>query len=929
MKRKDLAAHIEQITKNCDLNSLLSEQLTAEGVAQVFGLRRNTVSQSLTVLVEQGVLFKLNTRPVYYFHTKAFAHRFFPASRSVYASLDELLGEKPADPSPQDPAAPAAARDVFKTLIGYNGSLKKAVEQIKTSLYYPSNRLPVILTGPTGVGKTYLAQKAYQYALDNGVVGPTAPYINFNCAQYADNPELLSSHLFGYMKGAFTGAQATTKGLLDAADGGFLFLDEVHRLNWESQEKLFTFMDQGVFRRVGQSDGWNRAEVRLLLATTEDPSQALLATFLRRIPIHIQIPALEERGGEEKLQLIYRCFLQESRILNRDIQVSGSVLSALLAHTFAGNLGALENAVKYSCGSAQLKYTGQPCVKVGLTELPDPVLARAPAGQGARDRPLQDLFVTPAAQMESLCRDNHPARKILWETFEQLNEKYLLLRRKELDAARLDEGVPGLLYACFDKLLRLSPLYNESALMQFVRQGVGDALSQMEHRFRIRFRDGAAQTLALYVYACLSGHTGGARLLSEFGPYVKEHFSGEHKIARSMAVLLADRLEYAFGDDDVLFVTLALRGLYADERLGRVRALILDRGHAAGAIAAAANQLLGDAVYDALDIPLDDRPAPQLEEGLLGDLLQYVSENNLAQGLLLMGDKKLLEYLCAELQPHMDVPLAVMDNASVGMACGAGRLIQKGASLEELAARMEGECPTQCRTFYPKTNRPRCLLTCCITGVGTARQITGIIRRSLPATIHLTVLEQDYGTLAQQKMNAQVFKAHDVIGIVGTRNPDIKQVLYLPLEDLMTGQGEQTLYRMLDQVADKGQIAQFHSSLVQEFSLGRMMETLTILDAKKLLRQIERCLNKYMEATGRQISSSKKALVYFHVSCMVERLLRSHGDDGEAEEEYGAGQLKKMKELHYFLEDLETRYNIAIPQKELGYLYEILSSDDQ
>ena len=71
-----------------------------------------------------------------------------------------------------------------------------------------------------------------------------------NCAQYVNNIELLSSNLFGYVKGAFTGAYATTKGLLEAADGGMLFLDEVHRLNSESQEKLFVFLDQGyIFKK--------------------------------------------------------------------------------------------------------------------------------------------------------------------------------------------------------------------------------------------------------------------------------------------------------------------------------------------------------------------------------------------------------------------------------------------------------------------------------------------------------------------------------------------------------------------------------------------------------------------------------------------------------------------------------------------------------
>src|SRR5699024_7991829 len=118
------------------------------------------------------------------------------------------------------------------------------------------------------------------------------PFVVMNSAQYANNVELLSSTLSGYVKAAFTGAYSPTKGLLEAADEGILFVDEVHRLNSESQEKLFVFLDQGIFRRMGESDGWHRANVRIIMATTEDLQSNFLGTFLRRIPIVIRIPSL-------------------------------------------------------------------------------------------------------------------------------------------------------------------------------------------------------------------------------------------------------------------------------------------------------------------------------------------------------------------------------------------------------------------------------------------------------------------------------------------------------------------------------------------------------------------------------------------------------------------------------------------------------------
>ena len=96
-------------------------------------------------------------------------------------------------------------------------------------------------------------------------------------------------------------------GMLEEADGGVLFLDEVHRLNEESQEKLFTFMDQGIFRRMGESSGNHRASVRLIFATTEKLTENFLHTFLRRIPIVVSIPGLAERSKERK-EAVYLLF---------------------------------------------------------------------------------------------------------------------------------------------------------------------------------------------------------------------------------------------------------------------------------------------------------------------------------------------------------------------------------------------------------------------------------------------------------------------------------------------------------------------------------------------------------------------------------------------------------------------------------------------
>ena len=107
-------------------------------------------------------------------------------------------------------------------------------------------------------------------------------FYTFNCADYANNPELLSSILF-YTKGAFTGAESENKDSYQA-NNSVLFLDEVHRLSNENQEKLFQFMDTGTFRPIGEEGKMVHSKVRLLFATTENPKKSYYQPFIAEFP---------------------------------------------------------------------------------------------------------------------------------------------------------------------------------------------------------------------------------------------------------------------------------------------------------------------------------------------------------------------------------------------------------------------------------------------------------------------------------------------------------------------------------------------------------------------------------------------------------------------------------------------------------------------
>ena len=241
------------------------DQNTVATLSETLQVPKNKITFALQQLLQEGRLIKAEGKPVRFLSRAALENQYNLSISDTKIGNLELwlagLAKEPAD---------------FEKLVGYDGSLASLVEQCKATISYPPNGLPLMLTGETGTGKSLIARLTYEYASRQGLLKPDARFVSVNCSEYANNPELLTANLFGYVKGAFTGAEQTTPGLIELADGGVLFLDEVHNLKGECQEKLFQFMDQSIYHRMGDNKTWHTSHVRLIFATTEDPEKVLL-----------------------------------------------------------------------------------------------------------------------------------------------------------------------------------------------------------------------------------------------------------------------------------------------------------------------------------------------------------------------------------------------------------------------------------------------------------------------------------------------------------------------------------------------------------------------------------------------------------------------------------------------------------------------------
>jgi DNA-binding NtrC family response regulator len=245
-------------------------------------------------------------------------------------------------------------------------------------------RTPVLIEGESGVGKELLAQHVHRLSPR----GPKA-FVDLNCA--AVPATLLESELFGYERGAFTGAGNEKPGLVEVADGGTLFLDEVGEMIPEIQSKFLRVLDSGTFYRVGATRK-RRADFRLVCATNRDLKGEVAAgrfrkdLFFRVNGVKVVIPPLRERP--EDIPLLVEHF---ARQLPNQKRLAPAVLEALAGYDWPGNVRELHFAVE----RAGLLAEGE---MIDVSDLPPEILEKA--GRHAASAPVvapPAAFATPSA----------------------------------------------------------------------------------------------------------------------------------------------------------------------------------------------------------------------------------------------------------------------------------------------------------------------------------------------------------------------------------------------------------------------------------------------------------------------------------------------------------------------------------------------------
>src|SRR5881296_2277569 len=250
-------------------------------------------------------------------------------------------------------------------IVGQSPKMRAIFDMIQTVAPQSSR---VLITGESGTGKELVAR-----AIHENSSRAQAPFITINCGAFPET--LLESELFGYMKGAFTGANENRQGLFQAAHEGTLFMDEIGNMSLTMQVKLYRVLQEGKVRPIGSTEE-SDVDVRIIAATNKDFEKEIAEgrfredLYYRLSVIPIQLPSLRER--KEDIPLLARHFLERfRRTMEKPIDaISPEAMSKLEAYEWPGNVRELENTMERAVA---LESTSE----ISLRVLPDRIAGYA------------------------------------------------------------------------------------------------------------------------------------------------------------------------------------------------------------------------------------------------------------------------------------------------------------------------------------------------------------------------------------------------------------------------------------------------------------------------------------------------------------------------------------------------------------------------
>lgn len=792
---------------------------------------------------------------------------------------------KPVKNNKKNNTISQSEQDGFEDLIGIEGSLKDKINLAKSAIMYPPNGLHTIIYGETGVGKSELATCMHKYAIKNNIRTENSPFIVFNCADYAENPNLLIAQLFGVVKGAYTGADSSREGLVEKANGGILFLDEIHRLPSAGQEILFSLIDRGEYRRLGESNTNRKANVLIISATTENPDSNLLQTFRRRIPMVINLPNMSERPLSERYEIILKFFEREAKRVNKNFMITKEVMLSLMNYKCSGNIGQLKSDIQVTCARAYSRIgINNDNVIIDLDNLREYIKAgyydSLDSRKDENDFKVDDVYIDITETLDK--KNSVLSQTEMSEIYNYAEKELKLLERKCSNTDELKDMFIKKLDLKFNDIKNSRNLSNrrkftniENQIDEATLKIVDKVMDFLKQQYR-HINQSLYLALAIHIEHAIERMKSGKNIINPSLDRIKVSMPTEYEISRYIVGILEEYTGMIFPEDELGYLAYYVNKFcFSEETIDAVKVVIVTHGKVGIEMAKVVNYILGIECTIGLEIDLSI-PGYEGVENVIKELKKI----NAPKGILLLVDMGSLIILGDELEKRIGIHCKTISRVDTLLAMEAAKLatiqdLSLDAILVSLSKNKSYSLISTSKVNNNNSNRNKkknIIITVCLSGVGTASKIKEHIEKSLDDVkddIEVKALGF-FGNEDLEVMLRRIEDDYNIALICGTVNIDYKDVPFIPYYDVFGSHGKN---KVLDYLNSNNVIQQksydiqnlIHEDLIlydfegisKEYTIDTLVSKLEeggYVDSKYILSVYKR------EVMGSVVMQSKVAL---------------------------------------------------------------------
>lgn len=850
--------------------------VTTQYLSKMLHIQRSNISTILNGLEKERVVEKIAGRPVLYRLRKTV---------------------KDAEPC-------------FSTLIGYDRSLRHAVQLAKAAVLYPNHSLHSLIMGASGSGKASFARVMYQFAIETKKIPEQAPYLFFDCRTYADDTENKDyDALFKDFENS----------MLAQANYGVLILHHIEYLSLKAREYIFHLLENGLHMH-------GKTYSIFFICTIDSSCETVLQdTFSSRFSILIHLPSLLEKDIKERYDLVQHFFTLEALQTNLTLELDAQAMRSLLLYECSGNVKQLRKDIQIGCANAYAREYGIDKKELVLSIADFPFYVRKGFLNYKQHRPVVDLCIQQGCTYR-FSNENLQNEIILTEQTERniydiINQKCEELRNRGIDEYDINRLVSVDIENEFKEYSqRISnTIINKEQLSKVVDPEiitlVDDFLERASRTFECVYPVSVFYGLCLHLSSTLKNPSKTQHLSNERIMEIVERYKEEYAFCMKFMTTLEEQFQIHQPIDEVIFITMFItdpKTQFLPEEEIQVVLAMHGKGNATSMADVVNTLVRANNVY-AYDLELDKDMKTAYEE-----LKQFLQSIYQGKGILFLYDMGSLKTMAESIMQECNIPMRLLALPATLLAMDCARKAANASSLDNLYQTIMESYDASIQhneEAYPRTFDKQIIITLCMSGKGGAVQMKHYIERYVKQddidVLPYAISDREY---LLQEINFLRKKSH-ILCVVGTYDPKLYGIPFVSIAQLYEVKQEDLRHILFS--ANKKEI-------LEKDHYHEICESLKEDMDEELVNKIETVLCPMMQKLKQLLPTLKleqELGLFMHIACAIEHSIKGEATKVNRQKKTILTRHKRLYlQLREWLQPIETTFSIQFHDDEISYL---------